>query len=55
MTTYRAPVQDMQFLLDDVLKIDRFNNLPGFSEATRDVRTAILSEGPASAKKCCIR
>ncbi|MDE5444312.1 acyl-CoA dehydrogenase [Bradyrhizobium sp. CSA207] len=44
MTTYRAPVQDLQFLLDDVLKIDRFNNLPGFSEATRDVRTAILSE-----------
>jgi acyl-CoA dehydrogenase len=44
MTTYRAPVQDMQFLLDDVLKIDRFNNLPGFSEATRDVRTVILSE-----------
>jgi hypothetical protein len=44
MTTYRAPVRDMQFLLDDVLKIDRFNNLPGFSDAPRDVRSAILSE-----------
>src|SRR5258708_30006681 len=44
MTTYRAPVRDMNFLLDDVLKIDRLNNLPGFSEAPRDVRNAILSE-----------
>lgn len=44
MTIYRAPVRDLQFLLDDVLKIDRFSNLPGFSEAPRDVRTAILSE-----------
>jgi acyl-CoA dehydrogenase len=44
MTTYRAPVRDMQFLLDDVLKIDRFNNLPGFSEAPSDVRNAILLE-----------
>ncbi len=44
MTIYRAPVRDMHFLLDDVLKIDRFDNLPGFSDASRDVRNAILSE-----------
>jgi acyl-CoA dehydrogenase len=44
MTTYRAPVRDMHFLLDDVLKIDRFNKLPGFSDASRDIRSAILSE-----------
>jgi acyl-CoA dehydrogenase len=44
MTTYRAPIRDMHFLLDDVLKIDQFNNLPGFSDVSRDVRNAILSE-----------
>ncbi|WP_050386797.1 acyl-CoA dehydrogenase C-terminal domain-containing protein [Bradyrhizobium pachyrhizi] len=44
MTVYRAPVREMQFLLDDVLKIDRYDNMPSFSEAPRDVRTAILSE-----------
>jgi alkylation response protein AidB-like acyl-CoA dehydrogenase len=44
MTTYRAPVTEMKFLLDDVLKVDRFNNLAGFSDAPRDVRDAILTE-----------
>ncbi|HEX7959926.1 MAG TPA: acyl-CoA dehydrogenase C-terminal domain-containing protein [Terriglobales bacterium] len=44
MTTYRAPVRDIQFLLDDVFKIHRYDNLPGFSEAPRDVRSAILTE-----------
>jgi acyl-CoA dehydrogenase len=44
MTTYRAPMRDIQFLLDDVFKIDRYDNLPGFSEAPRDVRNVILSE-----------
>ncbi|MGY4623357.1 acyl-CoA dehydrogenase C-terminal domain-containing protein [Bradyrhizobium sp. USDA 4486] len=44
MTVYSAPVGDIHFLLDDVLKIDRYNNLPGFSDLSRDVRKAILSE-----------
>ncbi|MGB3272986.1 MAG: acyl-CoA dehydrogenase C-terminal domain-containing protein [Xanthobacteraceae bacterium] len=44
MPSYQAPVQDVSFLLDDVFQIDRYDNLPGFSDATRDVREAILSE-----------
>lgn len=44
MTIYHAPVRDIHFLLDDVLKIDRFNNLPGFADASQDVRSVILSE-----------
>ena len=42
MTTYRAPVEDVSFLLDEVFQIDRHNNLPGFSEASADLRTAIF-------------
>ena len=45
MTEYRAPTRDMQFLLFDVLDIERFSNLPGFSETSPDLVNAILEEG----------
>jgi len=45
MTTYKAPLRDMRFLLDDVLQVDRYSNLPGFADAPQDVRDAILEEG----------
>src|ERR1700761_2801368 len=44
MPIYKAPVEDVNFLLNDVFQIDRYNNLPGFSDASADVREAILSE-----------
>ncbi len=44
MPIYRAPVEDVRFLLNDVFQIDRYNNLPGFADASADVREAILSE-----------
>ncbi len=44
MPSYKAPVQDVTFLLNDVFQIDRYDNLPGFSDASSDVRDAILSE-----------
>ena len=44
MTIYKAPVEDVSFLLNDVFQIDRYNNLPGFSDASADVRAAIIDE-----------
>ena len=44
MPIYKAPVEDVTFLLNDVFQIDRYDNLPGFSDASADVRDAILSE-----------
>jgi acyl-CoA dehydrogenase len=44
MPIYKAPVDDVQFLFNDVFQIDRYDNLPGFSDASADVREAILSE-----------
>src|SRR3977135_886558 len=44
MPSYKAPVEDVSFLLNDVFQIDRYNNLPGFSDASPDVREAILAE-----------
>jgi len=44
MPTYKAPVEDVSFLLNEVFQIDRYNNLPGFADASADVREAILGE-----------
>src|SRR5712672_1232440 len=44
MPTYKAPLEDVSFLLNDVFQIDRYDNLPGFSDASADVREAILGE-----------
>ncbi len=44
MPTYRAPVEDSLFILNDVLNIERYNNLPGFADATPDMIEAILGE-----------
>ena len=44
MPTYRAPVDDTLFILNDVLNIQRYNNLPGFEEASPDMIEAILGE-----------
>ena len=40
MPVYKAPVDEMLFLLNDVFHIERYANLPGFSEATPDVVNA---------------
>jgi acyl-CoA dehydrogenase len=49
MPSYKAPVEDVRFLLNDVFQIERYNNLPGFADASTDVVDAILEEG---AKLC---
>ncbi|MBI1366095.1 MAG: acyl-CoA dehydrogenase [Alphaproteobacteria bacterium] len=45
MTSYTAPIKDMQFILQDVLQISKYSNLPGFADAPADVVEAILEEG----------
>ena len=36
MPIYKAPVDEMLFLLTDVFQIGRYNNLPGFADAAPD-------------------
>ena len=48
MPTYKAPVDDALFLLNDVFHIDRYGNLPGFSDASPDVVEAVLREAAKS-------
>jgi alkylation response protein AidB-like acyl-CoA dehydrogenase len=44
MPSYKAPADDVLFLLNNVLHMDRYANLPGFSEATPDVVRSIVGE-----------
>ena len=44
MTIYAAPLDDMRFVLKDVLDINAYANLPGFADASPDVLDAILEE-----------
>jgi alkylation response protein AidB-like acyl-CoA dehydrogenase len=44
MPTYSAPVRDTLFVLNNVLDIGRYSNLPGFANASPDLIEAILEE-----------
>jgi acyl-CoA dehydrogenase len=48
MPSYKAPVEDTLFLLNDVFGIQRYSNLPGFSDIS-DMLEPIIEEG---AKVC---
>ena len=50
MAIYKAPIRDMQFVLHELLEVERtFTELPGGEEASADIIDAILEEG---AKLC---
>ncbi|TDW36972.1 alkylation response protein AidB-like acyl-CoA dehydrogenase [Rhizobium azibense] len=51
MPVYKAPVNDTLFVLNDVLGIERYNNLPGFADATPDMIAAILGEAAKVAEE----
>src|SRR5262245_58430950 len=44
MPSYKAPVEELSFLLNDVFQIDRYDNLPGFSDASAETREAIFAQ-----------
>ena len=44
MSDYNAPVQDMQFILENLCDMDGLRELPVFSETTEDLVEAILTE-----------
>ena len=51
MPSYKAPVADTLFLLEDVFDYARYSNLPGFSDAPLDVVEAVLGAGAKFAEE----
>ena len=45
MPEYKAPLRDIQFVLDEMLQSEQhYQSLPGCEEATPDMISAILEE-----------
>ena len=52
MPIYKAPVEDVNFLLNDVFQIDRYDNLPGFQRCLgRREGGGSVGSGKTGAKK----
>src|ERR1022692_926140 len=44
MSTYRAPMQEIQFVLNELAGLEQASKLPGYEDATPDTVAAILEE-----------
>ena len=44
MTEYQAPLQDMQFVIEEIAGLDEISRLPGYEDATSDLVVAVLEQ-----------
>ena len=51
--TYQAPVRDYTFLFREVLRLDRYSNLPAFADAQPDTLDQVLEEAGTDKRLVC--
>jgi alkylation response protein AidB-like acyl-CoA dehydrogenase len=44
MPSYKAPTRDTRFVINEVLKLESYGNLPGFESVTPDIVEAVIEE-----------
>lgn len=44
MPSYKAPARDTRFIINEVLKLESYGNLPGFESATAELIDAVIEE-----------
>ena len=44
MPTYRAPTRDTRFVVNELLRLESFGNLPGFEGADREMTDTVIDE-----------
>ena len=44
MSTYSAPIDDMQFVVKELIGLEQISSLPGCEEATPDLIDAVIEE-----------
>jgi alkylation response protein AidB-like acyl-CoA dehydrogenase len=44
MPSYKAPTRDTRFIVNEVLKLEGYGNLPGFENVTPDITDAVIEE-----------
>ncbi len=44
MPIYKAPTREIRFIVNEVLKLDSYGNLPGFENASAEIVNAIVEE-----------
>ena len=51
MTAYRAPLRDHRFVLHELLRVERYRNVPTFADTVRETIDAVLEEGGRMAEE----
>ena len=44
MATYKSPVQDMEFVLNEIINVGSLTEIEKFEDATEDIITGVLDE-----------
>jgi len=51
MTTYRAPIRDMKFVIDELAGLESLATLPGYEEVNSELTGTVLEEAAKNRRR----